>query len=174
MLAVGSEIGALRRVEHVAAPAVAGAAGCRVPDRQEEAAAVLVQPPQRESPANRGGNRDPADLLKAGNAVRAGVDLEPLGLRRRLDGHYETQRRVVGPVRHASDPQRVAFGQRALRMRTHQPIAPPSPQRVRRSGIRLFPDACVQGGGRAAPVRELQGRYRVHDYDRTGAALTPR
>jgi hypothetical protein len=55
-------------------------------------------------------------------------------------------------------------------MRTHQLIAFQSPQRVRRSGIRLLPDACVQGGGRAAPVRELQGRYRVHDYDRTGAA----
>ena len=46
-LAVRSEVGALRRVEHVAATAVAGAAGGRVPERQEEAAAVLIQPPQR-------------------------------------------------------------------------------------------------------------------------------
>src|ERR1700761_4182856 len=106
-LAVGSEIGALRGVEQIAATAITGAAGCRVPDRQEEAATVLVQPPQRQPPADRGGDRDPPAQLKAGDAVRAGVDLEPLGLRGRFDGHREAQRRIVGPVRHAADPQRV-------------------------------------------------------------------
>ena len=68
--AVGPEIGTLRRVEQVAAATVAGAAGGGVPDGQEEAATVLVQPPQRESPANRGGNRDPAGLLPAIRAAR--------------------------------------------------------------------------------------------------------
>ena len=76
-LAGGAEVGALGRVEQVAAATVAAAAGRRVPDRQEESAAVLVEPPQRQPPADRGRQRDPAGLFEAGDAVRAGVDLEP-------------------------------------------------------------------------------------------------
>lgn len=79
----GVNVGKLEQTE---AAAVAGSPRCRVFDRQEQAAAILVKPPHRQPPADRGRGGNPAGLVEAGLAIRAGVDPEPLRTRGPLDG----------------------------------------------------------------------------------------
>ena len=156
-LAGRAEIGALRRVEQVPAGTVTGSAGRRVPQRQEQATAVSIQPPHRYARADGLPERDPANLLESGHAIRAGVGFAREPLRPRRPAQRGQVHRSAGSsarsARHATGSHRGRRrAARALWVRAHHLIPAVPPQRVRGRWIRLLADPGVQRGVLPPPV----------------------
>src|SRR5581483_1340370 len=149
------EVGPLHRVEEVTACAVRLRPAGRIREREEETAAVPLEPVQLELPEVEAGDGEPAE--------REAVDLD-LRLLDRTHLGEETERRVVVEVRELGVPRGRRLRVVAKERSSHRPPLVPARARLRRAhlGIELedppLPVQQVQLAGHAATAGSVERR----------------